>query len=87
LELKARGDLGGGFVAVLNLLLTTFLARLAFEEGASNFVTPNASRKVTVMVAVSLLVYSLTLKAAATTPISSMLNSTSCSNLSLMFQP
>jgi len=38
--------LGGGFVDLLNLLSAAFLARLAFEEGASIFVTPNASQKV-----------------------------------------
>ena len=46
LDLKTGGDLGGGFVARLNLLSTAFLARLAFGEGASIFVTPNASQKV-----------------------------------------
>jgi len=46
LELKTRGDLEGGFVALLNLLSMAFLAHLAFEEGALIFEIPNASQKV-----------------------------------------
>ena len=44
LELKAGEELFGGFVGLLNILWTTFLACLAFEEGASIFVMPNASQ-------------------------------------------
>jgi len=46
LEFKNGGELFGGFIDLLNLLLTAFLAPLAFEEGASIFVMPNASQKV-----------------------------------------
>jgi len=48
LELKTRGELFGCFVDLLNILLTTFLARLAFEEGASIFVMPKDSQKVAI---------------------------------------
>ena len=44
LELNGGGELLGGFVGLFNILWTTFLARLAFEEGASIFLMPNASQ-------------------------------------------
>ena len=46
MELKTGGELFGGFVDLLNLLLTASLARLAFKEGPSIFLMPNASQKV-----------------------------------------